>query len=642
MNGQQLNEQPDEAFETLLNFMRDSRGFDFTGYKRTSLMRRVRHRMTHAGFESYEEYLDHLQASADEFNALFNTILINVTSFFRDAPAWDCIRDEVVPAILAERGPNDPIRVWSAGCASGQEAYTTAMLLAEAMGPDAFRQRVKIYATDIDEDALAEARTASYEERAVESVPPELLSIYFEKVNSRYVFRKDLRRAVIFGRNDLVKDAPISRADLVICRNTLMYLNAETQRNVLSRLHFALAPQGTLFLGHAEMLLSHSDRFAPLNLKHRIFRKAAGSHAGVQRYDNGNGTTASERHGDLPGLDPIRELAFRAGPVAQIVVTGDDTVAMINQQAESTFGLSARDIGRLLRDLEVSYRPVELRAYLEQAKVERRSARIPDVQWQRQGSDSAWFEIHVNPLVDSDNGLLGVSIVFFDVTATRALLDKVVQTNSQLEAAYEELQSTNEELETTNEELQSTVEELETTNEELQSTNEELETMNEELQSTNDELHTINDALRERSVELGETRMFLDSLVNSIQYGMVVVDREMRVVLWNRGCVELWGLRSDEAVGSPLTALDIGLPTEQVKPLIGQAFVDPDITTETTVEAVNRRGKTTRIRVTCTGFHTSEGSVTARCYCWRRWPDPGHPSVSSQRAAHSWRSAASR
>ncbi len=134
MNGQQLNEQPDEAFETLLNFMRDSRGFDFTGYKRTSLMRRVRHRMTHAGFESYEEYLDHLQASADEFNALFNTILINVTSFFRDAPAWDCIRDEVVPAILAERGPNDPIRVWSAGCASGQEAYTTAMLLAEAMG----------------------------------------------------------------------------------------------------------------------------------------------------------------------------------------------------------------------------------------------------------------------------------------------------------------------------------------------------------------------------------------------------------------------------------------------------------------------------------------------------------------------------
>lgn len=313
---------------------------------------------------------------------------------------------------------------------------------------------------------------------------------------------------MIFGRNDLVKDAPISRVDFLVCRNTLMYLNAETQRNVLGRLHFALGPQGTLFLGHAEMLLSHSDRFTALNLKNRIFRKAVGTHGGAERYDP---AAFYDRTDESSGLTTVRELAFRASPVAQIVVTGEDTVAMINQQAESIFGLSARDIGRLLRDLEVSYRPVELRAYLEQAKVERRSARIPDVKWQRPGAETVWFEIHVNPLVDAENGLLGVSIVFFDVSATRALLDKVVQTNRQLEAAYEELQSTNEELETTNEELQSTVEELETTNEELQSTNEELETMNEELQSTNDELHTINDTLRERSLELDGATTFLDS-----------------------------------------------------------------------------------------------------------------------------------
>ncbi|RDH74977.1 PAS domain S-box protein [Mycolicibacterium moriokaense] len=602
--GRNLNGQTDEAFEGLLRYMRDSRGFDFTGYKRTSLMRRVRHRMDAAGYDTFDEYLDMLQASSDEFSALFNTILINVTAFFRDPAAWDYLRDEVVPSMLAERAPNDPIRVWSAGCASGQEAYTLAMILAEAMGADDFRQRVKIYATDIDDEALTEARAASYEPKAIESVPPELLERYFEHVNGRYVFRKDLRRAVIFGRNDLVRDAPISRVDLLVCRNTLMYLNAETQRNVLGRLHFALAPQGTLFLGHAEMLLSHADRFTPLDLKHRIFRKAAGSHVGIDRYENGSGLF--ERHGELPGLSPIRELAFRASPVAQIVVTGEDTVAMINQQAETTFGLSARDIGRLLRDLEVSYRPVELRAYLEQAKVERRSARIQDVQWQRPGADTVWFEIHINPLVDAENGLLGTSIVFFDVTATRALLDKVVQTNRQLEAAYEELQSTNEELETTNEELQSTVEELETTNEELQSTNEELETMNEELQSTNDELHTINDTLRERSVELEDSRSFVSSLVNSIQLGMAVVDREMRVVLWNRGCEELWGLRSDEISGVPLQSLDIGLPLDEVKPLIGKAFVDSDTREEAVVDAVNRRGKATRVRVTCTAFRSPE------------------------------------
>ena len=341
------------------------------------------------------------------------------------------------------------------------------------------------------------------------------------------------------------------------------------------------------------MLLSHSERFAPLNLKNRIFRKFAGAQSMVDRYDPA--APFYERHGDLTGLTTVRDLAFRASPVAQIVITGEDTVAMINQQAESVFGLSARDIGRLLCDLEVSYRPLELRAYLEQAKVERRSTRIPDVKWQRPAAETVWFEIHVNPLVDAENGLLGVSIVFFDVTATRALLDKVVQTNRQLEAAYEELQSTNEE--------------LETTNEELQSTNEELETMNEELQSTNDELHTINGTLRERSVELDNAKNFLDSLISSVQLGMVVVDREMRVVVWNRGCEDLWGLRADETRGTRLTELDIGLPLDGVRPLIGNAFVDPDSSGEAVVDAVNRRGRPARVRVVCTSFRSSLGTV---------------------------------
>ncbi len=604
-----METQIDESFEALLRFMRDSRGFDFTGYKRASLIRRVRHRMVQSGYDTFDEYLDLLQASSIEFSALFNTILINVTAFFRDPDAWEFIATDVIPQLLAERGPDDPIRVWSAGCASGQEAYTLAMLLAEALGPDQFRQRVKIYATDIDEDALTEARSATYDAKAIESVPADLQSKYFESSNGRYVFRKDLRRAVIFGRNDLVKDAPISRVDLLVCRNALMYMNAETQRSVLGRLHFALAPQGTLFLGHAEMLLSHSDRFSPLHLKYRVFRKAIGSHGGADLYEAA--VAMAGRYGDLPGLTTVRDLAFRASPVAQIVITGDDTVAMINQQAETLFGLSARDVGRLLRDLEISYRPIELRAHLEQAKVERRSSRLQDVRWQHAGAETVWFEIHVNPLVDTENGLLGVSIVYFDVTANRALVDKVVQTNRQLEAAYEELQSTNEELETTNEELQSTVEELETTNEELQSTNEELETMNEELQSTNDELQTINEALGERSTELNESRNFLDSLVNSIHVAMVVVDRDMRVAVWNRGCEELWGLRSDETTGAVLNSLDIGLPMDEVRRLIGNAFVDPSQPGETVVDTVNRRGRPTRLRIICTGFQSPrESAVT--------------------------------
>ncbi|BBZ08896.1 chemotaxis protein CheR [Mycolicibacterium doricum] len=582
------------------------RGFDFTGYKRASLMRRVRHRMDSAGYQTFEEYLDALQANPDEFDALFNTILINVTAFFRDPPAWDFIRDTVVPELLAARGPKDQIRVWSAGCASGQEAYSAAILLAEAIGPEDFRRRVKIYATDVDEHALAAARAGSYTEKELESVPADLRSRYFEPSNGRFLFRKDLRRGVIFGRNDLVKDAPISRVDLLLCRNTLMYLNGETQKMVLGRLHFALAPQGFIFLGHAEMLLSHSDKFTAVDMDSRVFRKAAGSQADPDRFD---AASPLLRHGDLSSLDPLRECAFRAGPVPQIVVTGDDTVAMVNEQAERIFALSPRDVGRLLRDLEFSYRPLELRSFLERVKAERRSTLVRDVRWRRSGVTDTWYEVHFNPLVDNNGGLLGISIAFFDVTSTRGLLDKVTEGNRQLESAYEELQSTNEELETTNEELettneelQSTIEELETTNEELQSTNEELETMNEELQSTNDELHTINDTLRERSVELDESRSFVRSLLDSIHLGLIIVDREMRVVAWNRGSEDMWGLRSEEAVGKPLPALDIGLPTAEIKPLIGGAFVDPSSMEQTVVDATNRRGRDIRLRITCRGF----------------------------------------
>lgn len=537
---------------------------------------------------------------------MFNTILINVTDFFRDPESWEFVRTDVLPALLAQRGPDEPLRIWSAGCASGQEPYSLAMMLADAMPAQDFRRRVKIYATDVDEEALNEARTASYSAKAVESIPDKLLRRHFDLVGARYVLHKELRRSVIFGRNDLVKDAPISRVDLLLCRNTLMYLNAETQRNVLNRLSFALGNQGVLFLGYAEMLLSHTERFTPLNLKHRVFQ-SSGSRGGTETFESAS--AAGDRYGELPALPHLRDLAFRASPVAQIVVSAEDTVAMINQQAEVTFGLTQRDVGRLLRDLEVSYRPVELRAFIEQAKVERRAARIPDVKWQRSDAEPAWYDIHIDPLTAPENGLLGVSVVFFDVSSTRTLLDKVVESNHQLETAYEELQSTNEELETTNEELQSTVEELETTNEELQSTNEELETMNEELQSTNDELHTINDALRERTSELDEARFFSDALVNSVKSGLVVVDREIRVIAWNRGCEDMWGLRSGEAVGKPLGQLDIGIPVDDLKPLIGNAFVDADAAGEISLEAVNRRGRTVTVRVVCSSFRGIEGSA---------------------------------
>ncbi|MEU4426755.1 CheR family methyltransferase [Actinoplanes sp. NPDC024001] len=598
----------DPHFEALLLYLKESRGFDFTGYKRSSLMRRVQRRMTQVGAEDYPDYLDYLQVHPDEFTALFNTILINVTAFFRDADAWDYLRAEVLEPMVSAQPAGSLIRIWSAGCASGEEAYTLAMVLAEVLGVDQFKDRVKIYATDVDEEQLNEARQATYGDREMQGLAPELVEKYFEPVNGRHTFRKDLRRSIIFGRNDLVQDAPISRINLLTCRNTLMYFNAETQAKILSRFHFALAETGVLFLGKAEMLLSHGSLFTPIDLKRRVFRRVPRLYAppGVIFAD-----APPAAGGAVTGLDELRNEVFAASPLAQLSLTSDGMVALSNRALEKLFGVSSRDIGRPFRDLDVSYRPVELRRFIEQAQLERRSLRVSDVEFHR-GTEVTYLEVQISPLSGADGSLLGVNLIFHDVTAARRLQDDLEHANQQLEAAYEELQSTNEELETTNEELQSTVEELETTNEELQSTNEELETMNEELQSTNDELQSINDQLRVSTSRLDEANVFLETVLTSLQAGVAVVDPDLRIRMWNQRAEDLWGLRAGEVIGQHFLNLDIGLPIDRVRPLLRGALGAGGESAEIQLDAVNRRGRAIAVRVACTPLRGPDGGSGAQ------------------------------
>src|SRR5687767_3726043 len=222
--------QSDPDFEALLALLKRSRAFDFTGYKRASLQRRVQKRMQTLGLTDYARHADLLEVQPEELSALFDTILLNVTAFFRAPRTWDSLRRDVLPPLVEAHPAGQPIRIWSAGCASGEETYTITMLLAELLGVDGFRRRVKIYGTDVDEHALTQARLASYTAEAVQVVPDELRGRYFEQVNGRFAFRTDLRRCVVFGRHDLVNDAPISRLDLLLCRNTMMYFNTEVQR----------------------------------------------------------------------------------------------------------------------------------------------------------------------------------------------------------------------------------------------------------------------------------------------------------------------------------------------------------------------------------------------------------------------------
>ncbi len=296
------------------------------------------------------------------------------------------------------------------------------------------------------------------------------------------MFRNDLRRAVIFGRHDLVQDAPISRVDLLVCRNVLMYFNASTQARILQSFQFALAPDGYLFLGKSEVLLSRTSAFMPVDLRSRVFRKLPADVATA-------GTVVDVPARVVPAaLDgDLLPLTFEQEPLAHLVVDPQARLVHANERARALFGLVTGDIGRPLQDMELSYRPVELRSRIQESSTEARVVTVREVEWV--GEDgSRWFDVLVIPLTRPSGERAGTSIVFTDVSRPRSLHEELQRSKRELQTAYEELQSTVEELETTNEELQSTNEELETTNEELQSTNEELETMNEELQSTNEEL----------------------------------------------------------------------------------------------------------------------------------------------------------
>ncbi|MFE6893645.1 CheR family methyltransferase [Streptomyces sp. NPDC057694] len=601
--------ETDEELEELLGFLRDARGFDFTGYKRSSLGRRIRKRMADVGIDSYADYRDQLETNADEFGALFNTILINVTSIFRDTDAWTFLEREVVPELLSSLGPEDEIRVWSAGCSSGEEAYSLAIMFAEALGIEEALNRVKIYGTDVDDEALRDARSGLYPARTLEPLASELREKYFEQNGSQYSFRSDLRRRVIFGRHDITRDAPISRLDLLVCRNTLMYFNVEAQTQIIDRFHFALRENAFLFLGKAEMLLNDADRFDVVSMRQRIFRRHPGN--ATTPYQPAPLKLRAGSSGELQTVArnrQLRDLILDASPGAALAVDAEGMVVLINNHARVQFGLTSNDIGRPFQDLEISYRPVELRSLIDQATHERRTLRVNGAE-RRVGEDVQYFDILVQPLVGGGGLPAATNITFTDVTVATQLKAEVKRVREDLETAYEELQSTNEELETTNEELQSSIEELETTNEELQSTNEELETTNEELQSGNEELETMNEEMRIRSEELDEARAFLEGVLTSIAAAVVVLDKDLNVKSWNRGAADLWGLRQDEVLDEPFFRLEFGLPTQDLRAVVEECVKTRKRGAPVDVAAVNRVGRSMSCVVQCSPFDGHRGGV---------------------------------
>ncbi|MEU8418894.1 CheR family methyltransferase [Amycolatopsis japonica] len=587
--------EDEQELESLLAFINDSRGFDFTGYKRTSLGRRIRKRMQTVNFERYADYRDFLESNADEFQELFNTILINVTGFFRDPAAWEYLRTAIVPGLIANADPDKDIRIWSAGCSSGEEAYTLAIIFAEHLGIEACTKRVKIYGTDVDEEALREARAGVYPLKTLEKLPDEVKAKYFEPNGALFGFRRDLRRRVIFGRHDITRDAPISRVDLLVCRNTLMYFNVEAQTKIIERFHFALNEGGHLFLGKAEMLLADGSRFEVTDMRNRVFRIQGG--AGTAKPGRLDFLSASEA-GRINRRQVV-ELALASSPDSVLVIDRDGKVALINGATRLQFGLSSDKVGTPFGELEISSRPLDLGALVERAHGERQSIRINAVRWERSDGETRYFDVIVKPLLTTDGEDLGVAITLIDTTEATRLQQEVKRVQEDLATAYAELQSTNAELETVNEELQSSIEELETTNEELQSTNEELETTNEELQSGNEELETMNEELRIRTAELDEARTFLEGVLSSVAAGVVVLDSDLLVRSWNRGAEDLWGMRADEVYRTDFFKLDFGLPTDGLREMVEICNETGHRALPLETDAVDRKGRSFAASVSC-------------------------------------------
>ena len=274
----------EEAFEAFLTYFWEKYGFNFTYYKRASLMRRVGQRMKLVAISNYKDYIEYLKGHPEESTALLEFVPVNHTSFFRDTETWGYIGLEVIPHIIANQKSDELIKVWSAGCASGEETYTLAILLIEALGVEQFNRQVRIYGTDIDPEAIYQARQGKYSQNQIDGVPPAFQKRYFEKINQSYIFRKEFRHPIVFSQSSLLDNAPVSQVDLLVCRNTLIYFNLRGQNRVLYRFHFGLKDNGILILGNKERPNSGIDSvfFSGVNKKYRVYKKLSITYSAQQ------------------------------------------------------------------------------------------------------------------------------------------------------------------------------------------------------------------------------------------------------------------------------------------------------------------------------------------------------------------------
>jgi two-component system CheB/CheR fusion protein len=572
------------TLKTLLARVRQQTRLDFSGYKETTLWRRIERRMIANRTYSFDDYLVLAQNSSEETEKLAKDILISVTSFFRDRRAFDELR-QVIQRIVERKAPGDEIRVWVPGCATGEEAYSIAVLFSRVLGPMVDQYRLQIFATDVDNDAMAIARKGAYSGGSLANIDAETLKKYFSVREDRYEIVKSIRDVVLFARQDLVLDPPFLRLDLISCRNVLIYFQPPLQSRIFALFHYALQADGHLFLGKSESVLQSDDLFAAVEKDARIFRRLpvgrrlpapAGREHALSEFP----PVATQHSGTRRELDLLRSVSSLYLPPGALVnaqlaiqhVFGD-----ISSFAKVPTGKPTQDLGAMLRR---DFR-VELQTLLHHAhtriQVMRGRTRL-----NKSGPAGGGERLAVHPVVTPG----GETLFFVCVETVEMVRETVVETAADGEGAIrrkeledeltttrEHLQTLVEELETQNEEMQALNEEVQASNEELQASNEELEAANEELQSTNEELMTINQELSVKTSELTATNADLESIQNAVGIPVFVIDAELAIVRRNWLASEL--LRVPHGVVAP-GLLQVKLPEglEALPAWIGTALTD--------------------------------------------------------------------
>jgi two-component system, chemotaxis family, CheB/CheR fusion protein len=592
------------AMQKIFMLLRSKTGHDFSLYKKNTIHRRIEKRMSVHQFEDASQYVRYLEDHPDEVKILFKELLIGVTNFFRNAEAFDALRKKILPKMLSRKPENYELRIWTPGCATGEEVYSLAMVIREYMDELKHNFKVQLFGTDIDEEAIDRARAGLYQGNINLDVNPQRLKRFFVKEDNDYRIKKDIREDIVFAIQNVIKDPPFTRLDLISCRNLMIYLEPELQNKLIPLFHYSLKPGGVLFLGPSESIGGFSDLFPVIDKKWKFYQRRESKPA-IDAFTFPAFHGAYEREGtDKPGEAKraggagIPALAQRIllanfAPPSVIVNMKGDILYIHGQTGKYLEPPPGQPTVNILEMARKGLR-LELRSALQNAVSNDREVALKNIRVITESGVQP-LSLTVKPIRDVEQSE-GLFLVTFDDVQPmkKAAPDRskgkstrenkhVTELEQDLKYTRESLQATIEELQASNEELKSTNEEMQSTNEELQSTNEELETSKEELQSVNEELITVNAELQTKIEQLSRAEGDMKNLLDSINVGSVFLDSEMKIVRFTTDITSVINLIPSD-IGRPLAHIvtnleDVDLVANARKTLAALRWSEKEVRT---------------------------------------------------------------